>query len=79
MTVEGPDRVTVIGSLSAIVAVALPADASSVTWDDRLEVMEPSVTVKLSDVSESKSLAMAIVIVRVDDPAGKVTVPDSGE
>ena len=68
----------VIGSLSDIVAVALPADVSTDTCDDRVEVIVPSVTVKLSAPSESAS-SVAVIVMSWVAPAAlfaaKVTVP----
>ena len=69
----------VIGSLSAIVAVAALAPFFSEICDDTVEVMAPSVTVKDSAVSESASSVAVMVIVWVAPAAefaAKVTVPE---
>ena len=81
-TLAGPDRLTVIGSLAAIVAVALEFEESSDTRPDRSEAIAPRVTVNVSEVSDSMSSATAIAMVVVApaaELAAKVAEPDAGE
>ena len=69
----------VIGSLASIVAVAAFAPFLSETWEDSVEVIVPSVTVKDSAVSDSASSVAVMVIVWVAPAAefaAKVTVPE---
>ena len=69
----------VMGSLSAMVAVAEEAPLFSDTCDASVDVIVPSVTVKLSAVSDSLSSAAVMVIDCVApaaELAAKVTVPD---
>ena len=75
----GPEIEMVIGSLSAIVAVALLAELFTATCDDRPPPTVPSVTVKDSAVSDRSSSDTAISIssrrVQPPMPAANVTVP----
>ena len=73
---------TVIGSLSAMVAVADDAPFFSDTCDDRVDVIVPRVTVNDSAVSDSASSVTVMVMVCIAPaalPAANVTVPLSGE
>ena len=68
-----------MGSLSAIVAVAELAPDLSETCDDSVDVMAPSVTVKPSAVSDSLSSVAVIVMLCVAPAAlfaANVTVPE---
>ena len=71
---------TVIGSLAAIVAVALFSSLFTITCVEGSDVViAPSVTVKLSAASDSMSSVAVMVMVWVDPLAlfaAKVTVPD---
>ena len=81
-TLDGPEIEIVMGSLSAMVAVAELAPLLRETCDDRVDVMAPSVTVKDSAVSDNKSFVVVIVMSCVAPAtlfAVNVTVPDAGE
>ena len=69
---------TVIGSLAAIVAVALDAPSFKEGWEASVEVIVPNVTVNVSAVSESWSSVVVIAMSCVDPAAefaANVTVP----
>ena len=70
---------TVIGSLWAIVAVALEAPFFSDNCDDSVDVIVPSVTVNDSAVSDSAS-SVAVMVMLCVAPAAEfaanVTVPE---
>ena len=79
MTDDGPVMLIVMGSLSAMVAVAAEDPLSRKTWDDSVDVIVPRVTVKVSDPSDKLSSVTGIVMVCVEpaaELAEKVTVPD---
>ena len=81
-TLVGPEIETVIGSLSAIVAVAELAPELRETCDDSVVVIVPSVTVNDSAVSDNKSF-VAVIVISCVAPAAllapNVTVPEAGE
>ena len=81
-TLDGPEIEMVMGSLSAIVAVAELALDLRETCEERVEVIVPSVTVNDSAVSDNKSFVVVIVMSCVAPAtlfAVNVTVPDAGE
>ena len=70
-----------IGSLSAIVTIALPLVGFTETWEARSPDTAPSATVKLSASSESKSWLVGITMVCVapaGESAGKVMTAPGG-
>ena len=81
-TLVGPEIETVIGSLSAIVAIAEDAPDLRETCEERVEVIVPSVTVNDSAVSDNKSSVTAMSMSCVAPAAllaANATVPEAGE
>ena len=76
-TVDGPDRLTVIGSDSAIVVVTDPAPDFTDTRDDTSDVIVPNATVNVSAVSDRSSSTTAtskLWVAPAAEPAANVRV-----